>query len=41
MPHGKGELFYPDGSYYVGYLTKGKADGEGRFVSPAGWYYEG
>ena len=26
IPHGKGELFYPDGSYYVGYFNKGNAD---------------
>ena len=41
IPHGKGELYYPDGSYYVGYFSKGVADGEGRFISPHGWIYEG
>lgn len=23
LPHGKGELYYPNGSYYVGYFVKG------------------
>jgi hypothetical protein len=41
IPHGKGELYYPNNCFYVGYFTKGNADGEGRFVSPEGWLYEG
>lgn len=41
IPHGKGELYYPNGGYYVGYFNKGNADGEGRFISPEGWMYEG
>jgi hypothetical protein len=41
IPHGKGELFYPNGSYYIGYFNKGNANGEGRFISPEGWIYEG
>ncbi len=41
MPHGRGELIYPDGSYYVGYLENGIPHGEGRFISADGWYYEG
>ena len=27
FPHGKGKMYYPNGAYYVGYFSKGNADG--------------
>ena len=41
QPHGQGELFLKDGSYYVGTFANGFAHGEGRYIFSRGSYYEG
>ncbi len=38
---GKGEIDWPDTSYYLGNLVIGKADGEGTLVFPNGVWYKG
>lgn len=31
-PHGRGILFFPDGSIYIGYFSNGHAKGEGKYL---------
>ena len=31
-PHGKGKLYFPDGSYFEGTFREGKTHGKGRFI---------
>lgn len=38
---GRGEIEWPDTSYYLGNLIIGKADGEGTLVFPNGIWYKG
>ena len=38
-PHGYGEVFLRDGSYYQGTLTNGYAHGEGRYIFSKSCYY--
>ena len=40
-PHGVGELFFQDGSYFYGTFANGFVHGEGRFISNNHSYYEG
>jgi hypothetical protein len=40
-PHGVGELFFNDGSYYYGTFDQGFVHGDGRFISASKLYYEG
>lgn len=40
-PHGLGELYFPDGSYYEGTFAHGFAHGDGRYIFSKGNYYEG
>lgn len=41
LPHGRGNLYYTDGSFFTGTFVNGKAQGKGRLVSANGSYYEG
>lgn len=40
-PHGKGKLYFPDGSYFEGTFKEGKTHGKGRFIEFNGNYFEG
>lgn len=33
MPHGRGFLFFPDESIYIGYFSNGHAKGEGKYLN--------
>lgn len=34
-------MYFPDGSLYTGYFNAGIPNGEGRFITNEGIYYEG
>lgn len=40
-PHGKGLIYFPDGSVFEGGFMDGKSVGKGRLISRNGDYYEG
>lgn len=40
-PHGKGKMYFPDGSYYHGYFYNGVPNGEGRLINSFGISYQG
>jgi hypothetical protein len=40
-PHGKGIMYWPDGSMYEGAFNDGTPDLEGRLINNNGVYYEG
>lgn len=40
-PHGRGKLYFPDGSYFEGTFSECKAIGRGRFIESNGNFYEG
>lgn len=41
IPHGRGKLYYTNGSLFIGTFVNGKAQGRGRLISHNGSYYEG
>ena len=41
MPHGKGIMYFSDGSIYEGLFIEGSPDIEGRLINSNGAYYEG
>jgi hypothetical protein len=41
LPHGKGAMYFPDGSLYEGVFNEGTPDLEGRLINNNGVYYEG
>lgn len=40
-PHGKGLIYFTDGSVFEGGFFEGKPNGRGRLISINGDYYEG
>lgn len=41
MPHGKGLMYFSDGSVFEGIFNEGIPDNEGRLINNNGVYYEG
>lgn len=41
MPHGKGIMYFSDGSVYEGIFNEGTPDIQGRLINSNGVYYEG
>lgn len=41
QPHGKGLIYFQDGSIFEGGFFEGKSVGKGRLINANGDYYEG